>query len=228
MKRRAATRLTGAFTLIELLVVVSIIATLTISGLFFGVNGIRNAAMSRAASDLQALYSALAKLEADTAHHIPQGQGADTNTYPPDCIEDEEVNLNTCRGGLIGILQDGTRCDALPPGHPDYVDYDVLFPGWRGPYIDVGATIDPWGTPYQFDPDYACHDYVRGCEHLDYTAGNTGVGNLDGDTENYHNVRALRSSGQDRQWCYREGGGCGVTLRDQDNVVLVLCEEGDF
>ncbi len=73
----------------------------------------------------------------------------DTRKYPNGCPsipEDSEVNLDSPVAGLV----------SQPPLGPisatcEWTARDRYL--WNGPYMAVPSS-DPWGHPYEFDPDY--------------------------------------------------------------------------
>ena len=48
----------------------------------------------------------------------------------------------------------------ISPGSSGLTEKSSAFSNWKGPYYD-GATIDPWGNPYFFDPDYLVDGVMR-------------------------------------------------------------------
>jgi len=159
----------AGFTLIELLVVISIISLLS-SVVLASINGVRESAReSRVQADLQQIRLAIEQLKSDTGL-LPNGLN------PSECIQNPEAQLDQCAAGI--------ECN------------DGTFSGWGGPYMEP-VPEDPWGTVYQFDPDYKCKQAAEGCEQTD--------SGLD--------TRAIFSCGPNQS--------CGY---DSDNIVRVMCK----
>lgn len=201
----------GGFTLTELLIVTGIITSMIVATLLAFTNQATRTKASAATSDMSDLVASISLLQVDT-NRIPGGL---LNTT---CQQNLDTDLTTCEGGIVAQDASGTDCTTI-------ANFGTLFPGWRGPYTHK-PPLDPWGNSYNFDPDYRCHDYVRGCEDLDYVNANPSW--VDGSTQGrYVMVRAIVSPGLDDEVCYATtSDGVGFTCpqyRDQDNVVTVLC-----
>jgi general secretion pathway protein G len=131
------------YTLVELLVVIGIIALLS------GLSVIAMGAAREKAKESKALA------EVDTLTKAIDLLSADTGKWPSGCpieaIANPEVSLNTVAAGLTQrpiVANFDTGC------FWSQADIDK----WNGPYVKT--TIDPWGSPYWFDPDYYPH---QGC-----------------------------------------------------------------
>lgn len=130
-------RTAAGFTLIELLVVIAIIGVLSTLAAV-SLNRARLAAREAAAAqDVASLREAVNLL----AYHT----GKWPNGCPPQGTSNPEVNLNLQQAAItmtpvVGNQGGGCRWRAE----------DVAL--WEGPY--ALTTIDPWGNPYWFDPDY--------------------------------------------------------------------------
>ncbi|MEE9367527.1 MAG: type II secretion system protein GspG [Pontiella sp.] len=49
----------------------------------------------------------------------------------------------------------------ISPSSAGLTGENSAFSDWKGPYYD-GETVDPWGNPYFFDPDYR----INGVNHI--------------------------------------------------------------
>lgn len=146
IKSRAEHNPREGFTLIELLVVISIISLLS-SIVFSALNSAREKAkVAKARAELHNARNALALLELDTGKW-PNGCIPFTSTNP-------EAFLDNMQSGLVGPAPlTGTPYAATPEWIDDFCVWTAAdVAKWKGPYMNIGK--DPWGTPYQFDPDY--------------------------------------------------------------------------
>lgn len=116
----------NGFTLVEIAVVTLIVGLLAALGTMAVRKGIQNSRIKQAETELGMISVAVLQLAWDTGKW-PNGQ-LRTNGGS---TEMWDISLDSC--GLLG--NDGT------------------YTKWKGPYYD-GATVDPWGNPYFFDPDY--------------------------------------------------------------------------
>ncbi len=114
------------FTLIEIMVVVGLVALLATLGTYATRQGVEKGRERQADAELEMLSVAVLQLAWDTGRW--PNRALRTN---PGSVEIWDISGDAA--GLMG--NDGS------------------YHGWRGPYYD-GATVDPWGNPYFFDPDY--------------------------------------------------------------------------
>ncbi|GEM_PF-869083 len=125
------------FTLIELLVVIAIIGLLS-TLVAVAVNLARKKGMdARARGDLRQMRTAIALLEDDT--------GKWPNGCPPNTGTNPEVALDQAQAGIRlqpSAANQGNGC----------IWTQAEVDRWKGPY--VSQVTDPWGTAYEFDPDY--------------------------------------------------------------------------
>ena len=94
---------------------------------------------------LHGIHLAIVALESDT------GLSPGAVSIDP-CVQmlgGNEYDVDDCAAGLL--------CNS---GFPS---------SWNGPYITADQAIDPWGTPYQFDPDYNCTPNITGCKHTGWS-----------------------------------------------------------
>jgi len=133
------TKKTG-FTLIEILIVIAIIGILAGIIIVSLNNATAKARDAVTHSDLNALRSAISLLENDT--------GKWPNGCPPGQTSNPEAQLNGQQAGINlapVVGNQGSGCQ--------WTVGDILL--WNGPYSH--ASLDPWGMPYWFDPDYTAY-----------------------------------------------------------------------
>jgi general secretion pathway protein G len=115
------------FTVIEMAVVMALVLVLAGLAIPRFVKIRQESHLKRAQSELQLISQAVLQLAWDTG----KWPGGISRAVHGDA---ELWDLSTDKAGL-------TKVDA------------ALFKNWQGPYID-GVPLDPWGSPYFFDPDY--------------------------------------------------------------------------
>jgi general secretion pathway protein G len=114
------------FSLIEVLVTIAIIGLLASLAVIVTVKSVADARIKQAEAELEMIATAVLQLAWDTGRY-PSGR---LRTSPGSA---EVWDLSPALVGLLGK--------------------DDAFPNWNGPYMD-SLTVDPWGMPYFFDPDY--------------------------------------------------------------------------
>lgn len=131
---------THGFTLIELLIVIAIIgilAAIVISNLFPTTDKAKTA---RAQEELHSLQLAIQNLIDDTGK-LPNGCDPNGGGNP-------EVALNGAQAGLTSRPTQGSTGSGCIWTADEVAN-------WNGPYIPANDNlVDPWGSPYYFDPDY--------------------------------------------------------------------------
>ena len=125
----------------ELLIVIAIIGVLASIVLVVMNQARGDAKYAKAQQDLRTLRTAMELLLDDT--------GKWPNGCIPDQTDNPEVLLDNSAAGLV---------EAPPVGSVgvgcQWTAQEVA--SWDGPYVRESKLIDPWGNPYQFDPDYHC------------------------------------------------------------------------
>ena len=134
------------FTLIELLVVISIISLLASIVLASLGTAREKAKIARATQDLIQLRNAISLLAFDTGKWF---FGCPTNKSV-----NAEVSMDNTQSGIFVrptveiTKQVGVNIIC------EWTAEEVV--AWKGPYMD--SSLDPWGTPYQFDSDYVAYE----------------------------------------------------------------------
>ena len=114
------------FTLIEIMVVVGIIGLLAGIGIPAVLKGRQYSKIKRAQTELEMISAATLQL------------AWDTGKWP---------NARLRNNGGSAEIWD------ISPSRCGLMDTDGSYNDWKGPYYG-GETMDPWGNPYFFDPDY--------------------------------------------------------------------------
>ncbi len=134
MQRQRHCRRFG-FSLIEVMSVVAIMGILLLIGVPAVFRAGKRAKIKEAENQLQFLRAAIKQLAYDTGKW-PRTEGTPDwyyRTTPGATINIKVPDLTTDYAGLLGGSNE--------------------FPNWKGPYL-LEIPLDPWGTPYWFDPDY--------------------------------------------------------------------------
>lgn len=121
------------FTAIEITMVVAVVGLLASMGTYAVLRAVNSSRIANAEIELEMLSAATLQLAWDTGK-MPNGQ------YRNNLGSIEIWDLTASGTGLMD----------------DTSDWD----DWKGPYYD-GATVDPWGNNYFFDPDYYIDGQVR-------------------------------------------------------------------
>jgi general secretion pathway protein G len=124
----------NGFTLIEILIVVAIVGLLATMGALSVMTSVNNGRIKGAETELQLLSAAVLQMAWDTGKW--PNQRARNNGGST-----EIWDISGDSSGLFGAVD----------------SYD----NWKGPYYN-GESLDPWGNPYFFDPDYR----VGGVNHV--------------------------------------------------------------
>ena len=123
----------SGFTLIEIMVTVGVISLLASLASIAVLKAHRKALQKQTETELNLLSAAVLNMAWDTGRWPNKDSRAATGST-------EIWNIQPATVGLMAT--DGT------------------FNNWRGPYYE-GAVLDPWGSPYFFDPDYL----INGVNH---------------------------------------------------------------
>lgn len=176
------------FTLIEVMVVIGIIGLLA-GVVLSAMNGARESAKKKTAmAQLREIRSGINLLEADTGKW-PNGCPVSNTSGSA------EHQINSANSGLVTapIISSDPPCG--------WNAGDIA--AWKGPYIS--ATIDPWGNPYRFDPDYHTNGILR--EDCPFPDSNSGL----------PNKIVIMSGG-------KNGASWSVGTYDCDDIVHMLFE----
>ncbi len=123
----------NGFTLVEIMVVTSVIGLMGALASLVVVKGIHASRVKQATVELNMISTGVLQLAWDTGKW-PNGR---PRTNPGSV---EIWDLSTDSAGILG-------------SSGSYTD-------WRGPYYGE-TTLDPWGNPYFFDPDYRIDGVMR-------------------------------------------------------------------
>jgi|GEM_PF-2066231 len=130
------------FTILELLVVIAVISILASVVLAATAKSREKAKIARAKQDLMALNAAINLLQNDTGR------------WPNGCRAGVQSNFETAIDGGIDSVYAGILAKPTATVNPTTSCFwtQAQVDAWKGPYATAG--IDPWNTPYFFDPDY--------------------------------------------------------------------------
>ncbi len=119
----------SGFTLMEILIIVGIIALLNSLAVIGVQQARKNAKISKAKNDLDAIATAIGQLMVDTG----EWPGHQTPEEINNVSGNEIWDLNASSSGIVAT--------------------DGLYDNWKGPYMPE-VRKDPWGSDYFFDTDY--------------------------------------------------------------------------
>ena len=123
-----------AFTAVEISVTVLIIGIIAAIAIPAFLKARNDSRIQQAQADLQLLTAAIRQL------------AWDTGKWP---------------GGLDRSVVQDTECWDLTTAAAGLLSSDARFSNWKGPYVS-SIPLDPWGSPYFFDPDYT----LKGATHV--------------------------------------------------------------
>ncbi len=116
----------AGFTLVEISFTVLVVGILAVLATLSIRKAVESSRIKTAAIELEIIGTATVQLAWDTGQWPNQA----IRTRPGST---EIWNIKPDSAGLLGSV--------------------AAFSGWKGPYYE-GETVDPWGNPYFFDPDY--------------------------------------------------------------------------
>ena len=134
MNQMRAARKKNGFTLVEIAVVTSLIGMMALLATLTVIKGIRKSQVRQSTVELDRISTGVLQLAWDTGKWPNSRARTD-----PGSAEVWDIS-----GASSGVL-----------------DSNGSYDDWRGPYYE-GATLDPWGNPYFFDPDYR----INGVDHV--------------------------------------------------------------
>jgi len=123
---RRTQRTASGWTVLEMMIVVLVIGVLVAVAVPSIAKSRETARTEQAKADLEMLSNAILQLAWDTG----KWPGGSDRSVAADA---EVWNLKTSAAGILSATNS--------------------FDGWKGPYI-ARVPLDPWGSPYFFDPDY--------------------------------------------------------------------------
>ena len=173
IRRRAERHVeTGAagFTLIELIVVVAAVVLLSLAVTPQLLNWIDEGRAARAQADGAAIAAAMMQFFQDTTRWPGQVEILRSDsairflivgdpslaTFPTFAVP-TGIGSATCSSGLSGVTSNVTAFEAATPSASNSLNViDFLlrppsatdYPNWRGPYLTVDLTSDPWGRTF--------------------------------------------------------------------------------
>lgn len=123
----------NGFTLVEIAIVTSLVGMMAVLASMAVINGFRKSQINQSTVELDKISTAVLQLAWDTGKW-PNGRA---RTDPGSA---EVWDLSVASAGML-------------ESNGSYTD-------WRGPYCE-DETLDPWGNPYFFDPDYRVDGVMR-------------------------------------------------------------------
>lgn len=168
--RRSPTRGAAGFTLIEVIVVVAVAVLLAVALAPIALSWIDQGKAARAQSDANAIVAAMNRFFEDTTRWPGQVEILKANsairflivgdpgtaTFPTFAVS-TGIGAATCTSGLSGVTPSVTAFTAATPSSSNSLNViDFLtklpsasdYPNWRGPYLSVDLSSDPWARPY--------------------------------------------------------------------------------
>lgn len=122
------------FTLIEIMVVIGVLGFLCGLAAIVVTGSVGESKVKQAQTELEMISTAILQLAWDTGRYPNRA----LRTKPGST---EVWDLRLASSGLLSNFKDA-------------------YPNWNGPYYE-DELIDPWGTPYFFDPDYRVNGVMR-------------------------------------------------------------------
>jgi general secretion pathway protein G len=170
MTRRPRIRTEGGFTMIEVMIAIAAIVMLATMLAPVGFSSLEEGRAARAQNDAAAIGTAMMRFFQDTSKWPGQVEilqpsstvrfltvGTVAPSAFPTVVGSVGIGSATCVGGLSGVVGGTTSFAAATPSAANSLDVlDFLvsppsstnYPNWRGPYLPVDLTADPWGQVY--------------------------------------------------------------------------------
>jgi type II secretory pathway pseudopilin PulG len=156
--------------MIEVLVVVAIAVTLALVLAPLGFSWIDQGKSARAQGDANTIGAAMNRFFQDTTRWPGQVEilkpdsairfltvgNPSTSTFPIFAVT-TGIESATCAGGLSGVTPNVTAFTAATPSASNSLNVIPFltkppsvsdYPNWRGPYLSVNLSSDPWGRPF--------------------------------------------------------------------------------
>lgn len=123
----------SGFTLVEIMFSVTILGILAALGSYAIMTSVKKANIRQAEAERDMISASVLQLAWDTGR------------WPNKAVRTKpgSTEIWNISGDAVGLM--GT---------------DGAYPDWKGPYYE-GEILDPWGTPYFFDPDYRTNGVMR-------------------------------------------------------------------
>jgi prepilin-type N-terminal cleavage/methylation domain-containing protein len=158
------------FTMIEVMIAVAAIVMLSAMLAPVGLSWLDEGRAARAQNDAAAIGTAMMRFFQDTSKWPGQVEilqpsstvrfltvgTAGAGAFPT-VVGSVGIGSATCAGGLTGVVGGTTSFAGAAPSSAnslDVLDYLVSppsstnYPNWRGPYLPIDLTADPWGRVY--------------------------------------------------------------------------------